>query len=134
VTKIAAIKGIDEAHVSGLAAIGITTLEVLLSQRANQRARSMLANRTGIDDELILGWVNRADLCRIRGISVGFANLLAEAGVATVVELSHRNPQHLRAQLEKANAAKGLTGRMPSDREVGDWVEQAMSLPRAVSY
>jgi hypothetical protein len=30
VTKIAAIKGIDEAHVSGLAAIGITTLEVLL--------------------------------------------------------------------------------------------------------
>ena len=83
---------------------------------------------------MILEWVNKADLFRIQGIGEEYSDLLKEAGVDTVVELSRRNPENLHATIVGINKAKKLVRRTPALNKVKDWVEQAKSLPRKVEY
>jgi predicted flap endonuclease-1-like 5' DNA nuclease len=78
--------------------------------------------------------VNLADLYRIRGVGSEYADLLEEAGVDTVVELSKRNPENLFAAIAAKNAEKKLVRRPPTQKQVSDWVQQAKGLPRVVSY
>ena len=47
----------------------------------------------------MLELVNRADLARIKGIGEVYSNLLENAGVDTVLELSKRVPANLHAKL-----------------------------------
>jgi hypothetical protein len=42
------------------------TVEALLRAGARPEGRKELAERTGIGDEYIMDWVNRADLMRVR--------------------------------------------------------------------
>ena len=57
-----------------------------------------------------------------------------EAGVDTVRELKHRNPENLYAKMVEANEAKNLVRRMPSERQVIEWVNQANHLIPKVTY
>jgi predicted flap endonuclease-1-like 5' DNA nuclease len=75
-----------------------------------------------------------ADLFRIKGIGEEYADLLEAAGVDTVPELSQRNPDNLRKKLAEINEEKKLVRRVPTQVEVGGWVEQAKQLPRALTY
>jgi predicted RecB family nuclease len=93
-----------------------------------------IAKQSGIKEELILEWINHIDLCRIKGVAAEFADLLEEAGVDTVVELSNRNPARLHEKLSSVNEAKKLVRQLPSLEQVQDWIEQARLLPRAISY
>jgi len=54
--------------------------------------------KTGIEHKLILKWVNRADLYRIKGVGSEYSDLLEVAGVDTVVELAKRMPDNLHAK------------------------------------
>ena len=47
--------------------------------------------------------MNHADLCRINGVAGQYADLLEEAGVDTVVELSRRNPANLATAIAETN-------------------------------
>ena len=90
--------------------------------------------RRSISSKLILEWVNLADLFRIKGVGEEYSDLLEEAGVDTVVELSRRNPENLHGKLLEANEEKKLMRRPPRLAEVKDWVEQAKKLQRKVEY
>ena len=83
---------------------------------------------------MILEWVNHADLWRIKGVSEEYSDLLEEAGVDTVVELAQRNPENLYMKMKEVNMEKKLVRRLPSEKQVIDWVAQAKRLPRAISY
>ena len=83
---------------------------------------------------LILEWVNHADLFRIKGVASEYSDLLEEAGVDTVVELSKRVPKNLYEKMLEVNEAKKLVRKMPVEKQVADWVDQAKKLPRLVSY
>ena len=83
---------------------------------------------------MILEWANHADLFRIDGIGSEYADLLEEAGVDTVPELAQRNAAHLHAKMKEINEAKELVRRLPSEKQVEGWIEQAKALPRALSY
>ena len=128
------VEGIGASYATTLAGLGLTTTDDLLARGARPAGRAALAEASGIAPGLILEWVNHVDLFRIRGVAGQFADLLEEAGVDTVVELSRRNPDNLVAALVDANAAKNLANRNPSATEVEDWVSQAKTLPRAVYY
>ena len=78
--------------------------------------------------------MNHADLCRVRGVGSEYADLLEEAGVDTVPELSHRNAANLTEAMTKLNAEKKLVRRIPSQTEVAHWIDEAKTLPRAVTY
>ncbi len=79
-------------------------------------------------------WVNHVDLFRIKGVGAEYADLLEASGVDTVVELATRIPDNLFAKLVSVNEEKKLVRKMPVLAQVQDWIEQAKSLPRKISY
>jgi hypothetical protein len=117
-----------------LAEHGLSTTDHLLEQGGTAAGREQLATKSGISGKLLLEWVNHADLCRIDGVAGEYADLLEAAGVDSVVELAARNATNLAATLEKVNEEKKLVRRVPTEAEVGRWVEQAKGLPRAVHH
>jgi predicted flap endonuclease-1-like 5' DNA nuclease len=132
--KLETIEGIGPVYAQKLRAAGIGSTDALLSAGATPKGRKQLADKTGIGDEYIMDWVNRADLMRVRGIGEEYSDLLEKAGVDTVIELAQRNPQNLHERMLAVNAQKRLVRRPPSRDMVADWVKQAKALPRAVSY
>jgi predicted flap endonuclease-1-like 5' DNA nuclease len=132
--KIETIEGIGLVYVEKLRAAGIRTVEALLRAGATPEGRKELAERTGIGDEYILDWVNRADLMRVRGVGEEYSDLLEKAGVDTVIELAQRNPDNLHQKLLGVNVEKRLVRRPPTRGMVTRWVEHAKALPRIVSY
>ncbi len=133
-TSIIDIEGIGPVYKKKLKAVGVATTEKLLEVGGTPKGRKDLAEKAGIDETLILEWVNLADLFRIKGVGSEYSDLLEEAGVDTVVELSKRVPKHLFDKLVEINAAKRLVRKLPVEKQVADWVDQAKKLPRLVSY
>ncbi len=133
-TKLVEIEGVGEAFAAKLIAAGIRTAEALLEMGATPKGRKEIAEKSGISDKLILEWVNHVDLFRIKGVGSEYADLLEEAGVDTVVELSKRVPEHLLAKMQEVNVAKKLVRQMPVLSMVANWVEQAKKLERKVQY
>jgi len=121
-------------HEKTLQGAGISTINELLVSGATPSGRSALAELTGLMDKCIIGWLNRADLSRIKGIGAQYALLLECAGVNTVPELATRNAQNLYDTLKSINSDKRLVRMMPSLPKVENWVAEAKNLPRAVYY
>ncbi len=133
-TKLADIQGIGPAYAEKLKACGINTQEQLLEKGAKPAGRKALVEESGISKSLILKWVNRADLARVKGIGGEYADLLEHAGVDTVPELAQRNAANLCAKMAEVNEAKKLVRALPPEAKVTDWVEQAKGLERAIHY
>lgn len=132
--RLTSIEGIGEAFEQGLKRAGITSVEKLLDKGSSRKGRKELAEKTGINDKLILRWVNYADLFRIKGVAGQYAELLEAAGIDTVAELAHRKPENLAVKMAEVNEEKNLTRNSPTARVVGKWVAQAAKLPRVVEY
>ncbi len=133
-SSIAEIEGIGPQYASKLAAIGIKTTEKLLKEGATAKGRKAIEEKSGIAHKLILEWVNLADLFRIKGVGEEYSDLLEEAGVDTVVELSNRNAENLFAKVIEVNEKKKLVRRPPTADMIKDWIAQAKKLDRVVEY
>lgn len=133
--RIINIEGIGPVYKQALKEkAGITTTEALLEAAASPRQREDLATKTGIPEKLVLEFANLADLFRIRGVGEEYSDLLEEAGVDTVVELAQRNADNLHEALRKTNEREALVRRLPTLKQVKDWVAQAKKLPRVLTY
>ena len=132
--KIIDVEGIGPAYAAKMKAAGIRTTDALLKEGATPEGRRQIAERAGVGHESILEWVNRADLFRIKGVGSQYSDLLENAGVDTVVELSKRVSDNLYAKMVEVNLAKNLVNKLPSEKQVQRWIEQAKKLPRVVSY
>lgn len=133
-TSLVKIEGIGESYAQKLRDIGITTTEALLKRGAKPKGRQEITEKSGISDKLILEWINRADLFRIKGVGEEYADLLEAAGVDTVPELAQRNPENLYQKMIEVNQKKKLVRKPPSQNQVQDWVKQAKGLPRVITY
>jgi predicted flap endonuclease-1-like 5' DNA nuclease len=132
--KISDIEGIGPAYAKKLSKAGIRSVEGLLKNGASAKGRKEIAATSGIDETMVLEWVNRADLYRIKGVGKQYSDLLEKAGVDTVVELAKRVPGNLYTKMEEVNKAKNLVNGMPGGKKVEGWVAQAKKLPRVVTY
>jgi predicted flap endonuclease-1-like 5' DNA nuclease len=132
--KLETIEGIGPAYAEKLRAVGIGSVESLLQAGSTPQGRKDLVEKTGIGQEFILNWVNRADLMRIKGLGEEYSDLLERAGVDTVPELAQRNAENLHRKLLEVNEAEQLVRRPPALSQVTGWIEQAKRMPRAVSY
>jgi predicted flap endonuclease-1-like 5' DNA nuclease len=132
--KVIDIEGIGPVYAKKLGEAGIKTTDDLLKAGATAKGREELAKKAGIDVKLILEWVNRSDLYRIKGVGQEYSDLLENAGVDTVVELTNRVPENLLAKMLEVNAAKKLVRRPPPISSVKNWIEQAKKLKRVVEY
>jgi predicted flap endonuclease-1-like 5' DNA nuclease len=133
-TKLQTIEGIGEAYAEKLEKAGIGSLEALLEQGKTPKGRTDMAEKTGISGKLILKWVNRADLFRVKGIGEEYGDLLEVAGVDTVPDLAQRNAENLYNKMAEVNKEHKLARRLPSQAQVADWIEQAKQLPRVLTY
>ena len=132
--KLSEIEGIGETYAEKLKAAGVTSQAKLLETGGTPAGRKKLISESGISDKLILKWINRADLARVKGIGGEYADLLECAGVDTVPELAQRNANNLHAKMEEVNQAKKLVRSMPSASMVTTWVAQAKTMDRAIHY
>ena len=133
--KISEIEGIGPAYAAKLSKkAGIRSVEGLLKNGATDKGRKEIEAATGIAHALILEWVNLADLLRVKGIGSEYSDLLEEAGVDTVAELSKRVADNLYKKMVEVNTAKNLVNKMPGVVQVKKWIDQAKKLPKVVKY
>jgi len=133
-TKLIKIEGIGGAYEKKLNAAGLFSLQDLLEKGATPKGRKEIANKTGINDALILKWANRADLFRVKGIGEEYSDLLEAAGVDTIPELAQRKADNLYQKIVEINNAKKLVRKLPAVSQIKNWVEQAKKLPRLLTY
>jgi len=134
VARLVQIEGIGPAYAEKLKAAGITKTESLLEAGKTPKGRAELAEKTGVSGKMLLEWLNRADLMRIKGVGEEYSDLLEAAGVDTVAELAQRSPVNLLAKMQEVNAEKKLVRMMPTASQVTNWVMQAKELPRVLTY
>lgn len=132
--KIVEIEGIGNSYAEKLHAAGIRTVGALLKAGATAKGREELAESSGISSKLILEWVNRADLMRVRGVGKQYSDLLERVGVDSVKELRHRRPDHLHKTMVALNAEKHFVRRPPALVEVESWVKDATRIVPVVTY
>ncbi len=132
--NIKKLRGMSEALAASLIEKGIRTSDQLLAAAQDSKARQELAKTLQTDVKGILEMANRADLARIKGIGSVYSDLLEQAGVDTVRELATRNAANLLQKIGELNAAHNLAGRLPTLKQVQDWIEQAKSLPRSIEH
>jgi predicted flap endonuclease-1-like 5' DNA nuclease len=132
--KVIDVEGIGTKYADKLIKAGVRTTDALLKAGSTPKGRKELAEKTGIGEALILEWVNHVDLYRIKGVGSEYSDLLEEAGVDTVVELAQRKAANLAQKMVEVNLAKKLVRKLPVEKQVADWIEQAKNLPRVITY
>jgi predicted flap endonuclease-1-like 5' DNA nuclease len=133
-TKLIDIEGIGPKYADKLKAGGVTSAEDLLKKGATPKGREAMAAKAGVSHNLILEWINHVDLFRIKGVGSEYADLLEETGVDTVPELAQRKGEHLFQKMMAVNVAKKLVRKMPTQKQVENWIAQAKKLPRTINY
>ena len=128
------IEGIGETYAKQLKMLGISTTHALLERGNSPKGRQEIAEKVGISEKLILEWVNRADLFRLKGVGEEYSDLLENAGVDTVVELAQRKAENLYEKMVSVNREKKLVRKLPTLDQVKSWVERAKKMPRVVKY
>ena len=132
--KLLEIEGIGPAFAEKLTAAGVKSIEKLLEMGSTPKGRKELAAKSGLGDNKILEWVNRADLFRVKGVGSEYGDLLEASGVDTVVELATRKAENLTKKMAEVNAQKKLVRQLPSEKQVAAWIDHAKTLPRVVTY
>lgn len=133
--KIEEIEGIGPAYAAKLSAAGVNTTDDLLEQGAKPSGRKTIESSTGIDHDLILEWVNHADLMRIKGVGSEYSDLLEAAGVDSPAELAQRNAANLATTFQEVDAARpNIVRRVPSESEIQGWIDQSKDLPKVVEH
>ena len=132
--KIIDIQGIGEVYAAKLIAVGIETVPQLLEKGKTPKGRKEIEDATGIRHDLVLTWVNHADLFRVKGIGPQFSELLEAAGVDTVKELATRNAKNLEAKMIEVNEKENRVKRVPTAGELQKMIDQAKEMPAVVTY
>lgn len=131
---LAEIEGIGAVYARKLQKAGVRGTNGLLKMGGTPKGRKELAAASGLSTKVLLEWVNRADLFRVKGVGSELSDLLEGAGVDSVRELAKRDPAKLYDTLVQVNAKKKLVRQVPSLKQVKAWVKQAKSLPVMVTH
>ena len=132
--SIDTIEGIGHRQATKLRKSRVRTTEALLKRGATRKGRRELAEQIDVPEKLVLEWVNRADLMRVKGVGEEYSDLLEAAGVDTVRELRRRNAANLLSTMVEVNTKKRLVRRLPTEAMVSRWVDSAKSLDPIVAY
>jgi predicted flap endonuclease-1-like 5' DNA nuclease len=132
--KLEEVEGIGPKYAQRLRKAGVRSLHGLLKKGAKPGDRKEIAKTASLSSQQVLEWVNRADLFRVNGVGSEYSDLLEKAGVDTAVELAKRKPVALLSTLAKVNESKKLVRRLPTEKQVNEWVKHAKELPRVIEY
>jgi hypothetical protein len=128
------LDGLSPEVIESLRSAGIRTSDRLLDATKSAKDREALSQKTGIPPRELLRFANLADKLRVKGLGMGYAELLCRVGVDTVRELKYRNPAKLAAAMREENDKRKLVRLVPTEKAVGRWVEAAKKLPPKITY
>ncbi|NEP86505.1 MAG: DUF4332 domain-containing protein [Okeania sp. SIO2C2] len=128
------IEGMNSVYAEKLIGVGITNVAELLEKCSSLAGIEELEQATSIEKDLIIQWVNFADLSQIKGVDREYFSLLSALGIHTISELKNRFPETLHYQMMKLNHQKQLVQRLPSLSMVRSWVAQATNLQRKAAH
>jgi predicted flap endonuclease-1-like 5' DNA nuclease len=111
---------------------GVETTEQLLDKAAKTKDRKALAKVSGVKPAALLDLARRCDLLRLKGVGSEMVLLLEAAGIKTTAALAKQAPPALMDSITKANQAKKITEKPPTEPQVGDWIGQAQKLPQVL--
>ncbi len=108
---------------------GVDTTEQLLEKAAKAPDRKALAKASGLTAPTLTALVKRCDLLRIKGIGPEMVLLLEASGVKSVQDLAKREAAGLATAVDTANKAKKISEKLPTEPQLGDWIDHAKKLP-----
>ena len=92
---------IEPQYRKELPKVGITSLGDLLSRTKEKDERDELALRLLIPKEVLLQWVEKARLARLKGLGVENLRLLEKVGIDSIPALAKEDPERLYEKLEQ---------------------------------
>jgi predicted flap endonuclease-1-like 5' DNA nuclease len=122
-------QAIPAAEAQKLKAQGIGTTFQLLEKAAEPKARRELARAVHVPERTLDGWVQMADILRIKGVGPDVTRLLAACGVRTVAQLKTQDAARLSDEISKVNSKQHLSENPPSMEHLQAWIAQAQTLP-----
>jgi hypothetical protein len=118
---------IEPQYQRELPKVGITSLGDLLSKTREKDERDELALRLLIPKELLIQWVEKARLARLKGLGVENLRLLEGVGIDSISALAKEDPASLYDKLEQAVREKVL----PRKAMIRIWVREAQKKVRS---
>lgn len=122
-------QAIPAADATKLKSQGIGTTFQLLEKASEPKARRELAHAAKIPEKLLEGWVQMADVMRVKGVGPDVTRLLAACGVRTVAQLKTQDATKLNDEITKVNSKSHLSENPPSVEHLQAWIAQAQTLP-----
>jgi predicted flap endonuclease-1-like 5' DNA nuclease len=122
-------QAIPGADAQKLKAQGIGTTFQLLEKGAEPKSRRELARAVHVPERTLDGWVQMADILRIKGVGPDVTRLLAACGVRTVAQLKTQDASKLSDEISKVNSKQHLSENPPSVEHLQAWIAQAQTLP-----
>jgi hypothetical protein len=107
--------------------VGITTLGDLLSKTKEKDERDELALRLLMPKDLLIQWVEKARLARLKGLGVENLRLLEGAGIDSISALAKEDPVSLYDKLEQTTREKVV----PRKAMIRIWVREAQKKVRS---
>ncbi len=125
-SALSALSDVGEHYAAALKRYEIVKVEELIAEAKDPKSQQELAQKLGVAESLVRRWALLADLMNQVVLNAEEVNLLYEAGMESIKELSTRNPEHLWRLLAQINRARKLVeGRRLYEHKVYTWVEKA---------
>jgi len=123
---------VKPGEVEKLKKASISTTEELLAKSAKAKDRKALAKSSGLSAADLLVLAKRCDLLRIKGVGSEMVLLLEAAGVKSTSDLVKQDAAKLLTAATDANKTAKITEKLPTEPQLGDWIDQAKKLPQVV--
>lgn len=127
---VTTINGIGPNYAKQLAQAGVFGVAGFMSATGTAEDVAKLSAHTGFSTGTIESWRAQADLSRIDGVGGAYAQLLHQADVWTLRQLSHCDPDELADRLSSIDAWDAPE-QMPSVYATKKWISQARRLVSA---
>jgi Domain of unknown function (DUF4332) len=114
---------IEPQYQRELPKVGIATLDDLLSKTREKKERDELALRLLIPKEVLIQWVEKAQLVQLKGLGIGNLRLLEEVGIQSISDLAKEDPEKVYERIRQVS----LQGAPLREAKVRIWVKEARS-------
>ena len=101
--------------------VGITSLADLISKTKEKDERDELALRLLIPKEVLVQWVEKARLVRLKGLGAENLRLLERVGIESIFSLAREDPESLYDKVEQAPEERVI----PRKAMIRIWVKEA---------
>ncbi len=112
---------IDPQYRKELPKVGIATLDDLISKTKEKKETDELALRLLIPKELLIQWIERAQLVQLKGLGVENLRILGRADIHSIPALATEDPEKLYKKIEQVSQG----GIPPRKAKIRIWIREA---------